>query len=311
MGSCTGESVCVCVWGGGVGRGARQTAAPSSHLSADSVHAPSPLSPSFFFFFPPSLVADSRGGFCLPSLFEGFGLTVVEAASCGLPVFVSVHGGCREIIHDGVGGLHVDPNHPAAAADRIAAFFEAAAADGGATWAAASKAALARVAARYNWQTFARSLITMSRCVGGRLQWGEREIQKNRHSFSLARPPHFFFFSLLCRPFPSVYAFWSAATRLDQATAARRSYLQLIYQLILRPLMSRVPVPDEGGGGGGGGEGRAGAADGAACQGVCAVALGALADPGAVAPVAGGGAGGGSGGHVSASTSPRAGEDGK
>ena len=303
MGSCTGESVCV--WGG-VGRDARQTAASSSHLSADSVPPPSP---PLFFFFPPSLVADSRGGFCLPSLFEGFGLTVVEAASCGLPVFVSVHGGCREIIHDGVGGLHVDPNHPAAAADRIAAFFEAADDDGGATWAAASKAALARVAARYNWQTFARSLITMSRCVGGRLQWGERET-KNRHSFSHPSPS-FFFFSLFSRPFPSVYAFWSAATRLDQATAARRSYLQLIYQLILRPLMSRVPVPDEGGGGGGGGEGWAGAADGAACQGVCAVALGALADPGAVAPVAGGGAGGGSGGHGSASTSPRAGEDGK
>ncbi len=186
------------------------------------------------------LVADTGGAFCLPSLFENFGLTVVEAAASGLPVFVSSHGGCSEIIHDGQGGIHVDPYRGREAADKMAAFLEASAADP-AFWAAASDAALARVAARYNWGTYAARLVTLSR----------------------------------------VYSFWAAATRLDRAAAARQRYLDVLYQLILRPLMARVGMAA--------GEDGAGApalsteaAD--ACKGVCAVALGALADPGAVAP---------------------------
>jgi sucrose synthase len=193
------------------------------------------------------LVADSRGAFVLPSLFENFGLTVVEAASSGLPVFVSCHGGCSEIIHDGQGGRHIDPYHGRESADRMAAFFEAREGEGQ-TWEEASAAALARVASRYNWATYARSLVTMSR----------------------------------------VYSFWSTATRLDQAAAARRGYLDLVYQLILRPLMSRVPVPVE--------ErvvvARSGSGAAPHCQGACAIALDALADPGVIAPAAGGGGSG-------------------
>jgi sucrose synthase len=42
-------------------------------------------------------IADSHGAFVQPALYEGFGLTVVEAMTCGLPTFATSHGGPAEI----------------------------------------------------------------------------------------------------------------------------------------------------------------------------------------------------------------------
>lgn len=47
-----------------------------------------------------------------PAFYEAFGLTVVEAMTCGLPTFATCHGGPAEIIEDGVSGFHIDPYHP-------------------------------------------------------------------------------------------------------------------------------------------------------------------------------------------------------
>ena len=44
-----------------------------------------------------------------PALYEAFGLTVVEAMTCGLPTFATCHGGPAEIIVNGVSGFHIDP----------------------------------------------------------------------------------------------------------------------------------------------------------------------------------------------------------
>lgn len=46
-----------------------------------------------------------------PALYEAFGLTVVEAMSCGLPTFATAHGGPSEIIRHGRSGFHIDPYH--------------------------------------------------------------------------------------------------------------------------------------------------------------------------------------------------------
>jgi sucrose synthase len=62
-------------------------------------------------------IADRRGAFVQPALFEAFGLTVIEAMSCGLPTFATCYGGPLEIIEDGVSGFHIDPNHGDAAAE--------------------------------------------------------------------------------------------------------------------------------------------------------------------------------------------------
>lgn len=45
-----------------------------------------------------------------PSSMEGFGLTVAEAMSCGLPVVVSERGSLPELVADGEGGFLVDPS---------------------------------------------------------------------------------------------------------------------------------------------------------------------------------------------------------
>lgn len=110
-------------------------------------------------------VADRRGVFVQPALFEAFGLTVIEAMASGLPVFATRYGGPLEIIRHGVSGFHIDPNDGAAAAAAIAGFL-ARAADDPARWAALSEGALARVAERYTWKRYAERMMTLSRIYG-------------------------------------------------------------------------------------------------------------------------------------------------
>jgi len=110
-------------------------------------------------------VADQRGAFVQPALFEAFGLTVIEAMSCGVPTFATCFGGPLEIIEHGVSGFHIDPNHGALASDMIADFFERCAGDPD-YWHTISKGAVDRVASRYTWKLYARRLMTLSRIYG-------------------------------------------------------------------------------------------------------------------------------------------------
>lgn len=54
-----------------------------------------------------------------PSRYEGFGLTVLEGISCGLPVIVSNLDGPKEILENLNTGLFVAPNNPRDLADKI------------------------------------------------------------------------------------------------------------------------------------------------------------------------------------------------
>ena len=56
------------------------------------------------------LVAERRGVFAQPAFMETFGLTVIEAMACGLPVVATCFGGPAEIIVDGDCGNVADPN---------------------------------------------------------------------------------------------------------------------------------------------------------------------------------------------------------
>jgi sucrose synthase len=110
-------------------------------------------------------VADRRGAFVQPALFEAFGLTVVEAMSTGLPTFATRFGGPSEIIVDGLSGFHIDPNHGDTAAARMAGFFARCRREPD-YWARLSAGALQRVSERYTWARYAERLMTLSRIYG-------------------------------------------------------------------------------------------------------------------------------------------------
>jgi len=110
-------------------------------------------------------IADHRGAFVQPALFEAFGLTVIEAMASGLPTFATCYGGPLEIIKDGLSGFHIDPNHGTEAADRIAGFFQRCQSEP-AYWEQISRAAIERVNSRYTWELHADRLLTLS-CIYG------------------------------------------------------------------------------------------------------------------------------------------------
>ncbi len=111
------------------------------------------------------LVADTRGVFVQPALFEAFGLTVLEAMASGLPTFATCYGGPLEIIEHGKSGFHIDPNHGAAVATALAEFFERAESESD-YWPTMSQGGIDRVQARYTWSLYAQRLLALSRIYG-------------------------------------------------------------------------------------------------------------------------------------------------
>ena len=110
-------------------------------------------------------IADKRGVFVQPALFEAFGLTVIEAMSSGLPTFATCFGGPLEIIKDGVSGFHINPNHGKLAAQKIVNFFEKCQQQPE-YWDRISRESLDRVEARYTWELYASRMMTLSRVYG-------------------------------------------------------------------------------------------------------------------------------------------------
>jgi glycosyltransferase involved in cell wall biosynthesis len=94
--------------------------------------------------------------FCLPSLFEGFGLPALEALACGAPVVVSDRGALPEVVGDAA--LVVDPG-AAAVSDAVARVL----AD--ADLAARMRRAGAERAASFTWKWTARGWFDVLRRV--------------------------------------------------------------------------------------------------------------------------------------------------
>jgi sucrose-phosphate synthase len=65
------------------------------------------------------LAADSRGIFINPALTEPFGLTLIEAAACGLPIVATEDGGPIDIIRNCQNGLLINPLDKTAMAETI------------------------------------------------------------------------------------------------------------------------------------------------------------------------------------------------
>lgn len=83
-----------------------------------------------------------------PAFYEAFGLTVVEAMSCGLPTFATAYGGPAEIIVDGVSGYHIDPYQGDKASALLVEFFEKCQVDPN-HWSMVSLGGLQRIEEKY------------------------------------------------------------------------------------------------------------------------------------------------------------------
>ncbi|XP_039135373.1 sucrose synthase 7-like [Dioscorea cayenensis subsp. rotundata] len=105
-------------------------------------------------------IADTKGAFVQPALYEAFGLTVIEAMNCGLPTFATNQGGPAEIIVDGVSGFHINPNNGDEASNKIVDFFEKCKADTS-YWNKMSTAALQRIYECYTWKIYANKVLNM------------------------------------------------------------------------------------------------------------------------------------------------------
>ncbi|KAG1674815.1 hypothetical protein FOA52_015202 [Chlamydomonas sp. UWO 241] len=150
-------------------------------------------------------VADTRGAFVQPALYEAFGLTVIEAMATGLPTFATKRGGPSEIIKHGLSGFQIDPYHGEQATAIMVDFFKRSRDDPG-VWDAVSAGAIARVESRYTWSIYASRMLTLT----------------------------------------NIYSFWRMATNLERQEA--KQHLDVLYNLLLRPMMYRVPsAPGEEG----------------------------------------------------------------
>lgn len=99
----------------------------------------------------------SKGVFCLPALYEPFGLGVIEAMVAGLPVVATSFGGPQEISDGGRAVLLADPtNEPELAAQLLRLIGDAA------LWQEYADAGYQRVLDRYTWERTAASYASVA-----------------------------------------------------------------------------------------------------------------------------------------------------
>ncbi|CAK7345904.1 unnamed protein product [Dovyalis caffra] len=110
-------------------------------------------------------VCDTKGAFVQPAVYEAFGLTVVEAMSCGLPTFATFNGGPAEIIVHGKYGFQIDPYNGEQATELLVNFFEKCKVDP-TYWNKISQGGLQRIQEKYTWQIYSQKLLTLTGVYG-------------------------------------------------------------------------------------------------------------------------------------------------
>ncbi|KNA22850.1 hypothetical protein SOVF_030020 [Spinacia oleracea] len=106
-------------------------------------------------------IADTKGAFVQPAVYEAFGLTVIEAMTSGLPTFATCNGGPAEIIVHGKSGFHIDPYQGDRAAQLIVDFFDKCKVDP-THWELISKGGLERIQDKYTWKIYSKKLLTLA-----------------------------------------------------------------------------------------------------------------------------------------------------
>lgn len=110
-------------------------------------------------------IADQKGVFVQPALFEAFGLTVIEAMSSGLPTFATHFGGPMEIIQEGKSGYHIDPTNGEEVTEKLIRFFDNCSQTPD-FWKKISDNSLKRIEEKYTWKLYAKRMMTLSRIYG-------------------------------------------------------------------------------------------------------------------------------------------------
>ncbi|MDF1613578.1 sucrose synthase [Desulfurivibrio dismutans] len=111
------------------------------------------------------IMADRRGVFVQPALFEAFGLTILEAMHSGLPVFATQFGGPLEIIEHEKSGFLINPTDQPAMTARLREFFQHCEADPR-YWQGFSQRALERARERFTWRRHCRELTRLTKVYG-------------------------------------------------------------------------------------------------------------------------------------------------
>jgi sucrose synthase len=111
------------------------------------------------------IIADHKGIFVQPALFEAFGLTIIEAMASGLPTFAPKFGGPLEIIEYGISGFLMNTSKPDLIAKSLEGFVEHCKKDVS-FWETISENGIKRVRDHFNWKSYSQRMINLAKLYG-------------------------------------------------------------------------------------------------------------------------------------------------
>ena len=111
------------------------------------------------------VIADRRGVFVQPALFEAFGLTILESMISGLPTFATQFGGPLEIIQDKKNGFYINPTNLEETAAKVLEFVTKCE-QNPSYWEEISQKAIERVYSTYTWKIHTTKLLSLARIYG-------------------------------------------------------------------------------------------------------------------------------------------------
>lgn len=111
------------------------------------------------------IIADHKGIFVQPALFEAFGLTIIEAMASGLPTFAPKFGGPLEIIEYGVSGFLMNTSKPELIQASLEQFLEQCQKEPD-HWKTISENGIQRVVKHFNWTSYSQRLINLTKLYG-------------------------------------------------------------------------------------------------------------------------------------------------
>ena len=111
------------------------------------------------------IIADHKGFFVQPAIFEAFGLTVIEAMASGLPTLATKFGGPLEIIEYGISGFLLNTSKPELIAGSLEKIVDQCRTEKN-YWETISENAIKRVNEHYNWKLYSQHLINLTKLYG-------------------------------------------------------------------------------------------------------------------------------------------------